>query len=123
MSNSSPNLPMNSEEASKLQMNYVKSRLAWQLATQISASIPGALINLVNSSLKTCTWSDEELVSIGKIVIVLDGIRELQQQLENLSQQLIDTYKRPNSSPPTSTHDQTTTDGGDAITSKLESLL
>ena len=37
--------PMNSDEAWKLQTSYVKARLVWQLANQITALIPEVLIN------------------------------------------------------------------------------
>jgi hypothetical protein len=113
---------MNSEEAWKMQTQYAKSRLVQQLALQTTSLIPEVLLNLLNSSLKNYTWSDEEAAQIGKIVIVLDGIREHRQQLETLCQPLIATYWRPSSSAPTSEPSQTTTEDGDALTNKQESL-
>jgi hypothetical protein len=120
MSDSNPSLPTNSDEAWKLHTNYAKARLVWQLAYQISASTPVALRNLIVSCLANYTWSEEEQAQIRKIVIVLNATRELHEQLEILSQPLINTYKRPSSSAPTSTQSQTATDAGDAHTSKPE---
>src|SRR4051812_12111034 len=104
----------NSDEAWKMHTNYAKSRLAWQLAGVTSALIPEALLNLLNSCSLNYTWSDEEQAQIKRIGNVLGVIHAHLQTLENLCLPLINTYKRPNSSPPTSTLDQTTTDVGDA---------
>jgi hypothetical protein len=120
MTDSNPDSQMNSDEAWKLHTRYVKARLVWQLANQITSLIPAVLLNSLRYCSMNYTWSDEEQVRIRKIVTVLEGIRELHLQLETLSQPLIDTYKRPSSSAPTSMPSQMTTDGGDAHTSRPE---
>src|SRR5215469_548515 len=110
---------MNSEEASKLQENYARQRLVWQLANLITNSIHGPVANLLASSSTTCNWSEEDVQLIRKIVTELRGIQRQMHLVENLSHELIHTYLKPSSSPPTSAQNPTSMADGDVPTSKL----
>src|SRR5215472_5780921 len=110
---------MNSEEALKLQENYARQRLVWQLANLITNSIHGQIANLLASSSTTCNWSEEDVQLIRKIVSELRDIQRRMVHVENLSQELIRIYLKPSSSPPTSEQNPTSTADGDVPTSKL----
>src|SRR5580765_593403 len=120
MSDSKTSLQKSLDEALKMHTSYAKSRLVWQLAGMTSALIPEVLLNLLNSCSVNYDWSDEEQAQIKRIVNVLGAIHGHLKHLESLSLPLINTYKRPSLSAPTSTHDQTMTDVGDATTSRQE---
>src|SRR3954469_14704627 len=107
---------MNSDEASKKQDHYVRSRLVWELEILLISSTLEALIKSVSSSLQTLDWSDEERPQIRKIETALRGILELHQSLANLLQPLIPTYRKAASIPTTSTQSPMPMDVGDAIT-------
>jgi hypothetical protein len=111
---------MNSEEASKLQDNYARQRHMLQLAMLITSSTHGPLANSLNSSLTTYNWSVEDAARIRKIVIELGDIHGRMQRVETLSQPLMDTWLKPNSSPPTSEPNPMPMEGGDAPTSRPE---
>ena len=116
-----PALPMRSESNSNKQDWYAKTRLVHALELQITNLIPEVLSNLAISSLRHSAWLEEEQVQIRKIVTVLGNIHELRQQLETLSQPLINIYSKLSSSPPTSEQNPMRISGGVAHTSRQES--
>src|SRR5215469_1219181 len=120
MENSKTSSQMNSDEASKLQENYAKSRLVWQLAAMITSSTHGQTASLLRSYLTSYNWSDEEEARIRRIASELEGIRAQMIFVETLSLPLIDTYKRPSSSAPTSAPSQTPMEDGAVPTNKPE---
>jgi hypothetical protein len=120
MSDSDPNSVNNLDGAWSKQQNYAKTRLVMQLGMFHTHLIPGVLSNSLTSSLTHYTWSDEEQARIKKIALVLDNIQEHRNPLENLLMPLINTYWKQSLSLLTSMPEPTTTEGGDAPTSKPE---